>query len=703
MKKDYNISERVFEEREKLSQRRTTIQEPSFLTTSQHGIADESEPLSKKLKIELKDIRRTELSNRNKESCDTKTKSAICNVKSPTINELGASRQPSMILEEVEVKTEKKNKTSLASPKNTKSQPCKSFINLYYIIYIYIFTKSDQHKMFTTFVIFLLGKPSNTTRENVRAHNFTKDQIHADDPGVITNPTDMPASKANEVSRIVQLPTVPLPIFGNATAALMENSLTSESLSRRSESLKSNDDRTLKTSETVTITTSTKTLDTSEDLQQTDVPIRSMLPNATVLMGNVPAERTNMSSSASSGAISISPSPLHSNPAQDDQSALEGTGSIISLSSGIHFSSSVAPSSPASFKTTTSSMRPTSHPSATFSMSSRSPSPAYSNPNSVTSSQDVILSEPGCGSGRPSVDSPVISATYSDLGAPSEGNDVSDGLSQTSSVDQELKEEIIQSTKSEPTSVISGASIKSTTSATEVHMARDLGLKIPVSEIDPSILPKTFIKGKVSSAVTTYNRLGTNNSISTTLINKMRPPKGTVNLERSQEICRTAIAKSPNWVQLDPNVVGSTLQQIGSGQGTSKMIQPHTSNPSSGQTSVSSIIINPSTTNNSNVSAAGLGGPAPRPSLGNVVPISIRPSISNASGSVQIMALPSTTGSSIPTSGLRGTAISSAPTAGGFTNAVIVNAINNTVRKCPLISFFKFRQKSNKTTCCGIH
>ena len=177
----------------------------------------------------------------------------------------------------------------------------------------------------------------------------------------------------------------------------------------------------------------------------------------------------------------------------EEQSVLGGTGSGVFLSNVIYSSSSLAPSSPGSCKTATSSMRPTSQPSATFSISSRSPSPAYSNPNSVTSSQDVILSEPGCGSGRPSVDSPAISATYSDVGAQSEGIDVSDGVSQTSSVDQELKEEIAQPIKSESSMGTSGASIVgASTSTPDGHILQELGLKVPVSEIDPSILPKTF-------------------------------------------------------------------------------------------------------------------------------------------------------------------------------------------------------------------
>jgi hypothetical protein len=552
----------------------------------------------------------------------------------------------------------------------------------------------------TSDVIFLKGKSNNANRENIRAQSDVGDDIKGTGapvtaisltPSISSEDRSYPESSSNiarkiqsqhliseTISKAVQLPTVPLPIFANVSTRSGDKSIPSQISDHIvvCTTSSSNYGTNSRVPSTIIITTGTKT-NTSETWQHPDVSTCSTLPNVSISLNKVSEGAAIQSSS---GARSTSPPifPSHSLTGTEEQSSLEGTSSSVSLSNIINFSSSVAPSSPASYKTTTSSMRPTSHPSATFSMSSRSPSPAYSNPNSVTSSQDVILSEPGCGSGRPSVDSPAISATYSDMGAPSEGNDVSDGISQTSSVDQELKEEIAHSTKSEQNLFASGASINIVTSApSDGRMARDLGLKIPVSEIDPSILPKTFIKGKVCTTVTASNRSGPNVTLSTTLINKMRPPKGTVNLERSQEICRTAIAKSPNWVQVDPNIVGASLQQIGAGQSPTKIIQATTANSSTGSASVPSIIINSSTTNN--ILPIGSGGSNTRPSLGNVVPITIRPSISNASGSVQIMALPSTISASTPGSGVRGTVTYSSPGHGNFTNAVLVNAANNKV------------------------
>ena len=334
-----------------------------------------------------------------------------------------------------------------------------------------------------------------------------------------------------------------------------------------------------------------------------------------------------------------------------------------------NFSSVITPSSPASTKTTTSSMRPTSHPSATYSITSRSPSPAYSNPNSVTSSQDVILSEPGCGSGRPSVDSPAISATYSEG-----GHDASDGVSQTSSVDQELKEEIQFSiAESHP-----GTTTTTTTSVPiqKSDTVQELGLKVPVSEIDPSILPKTFnIKAKnVGGAnnLPIMNRSGgaaTGKAApSTTLINKMRAPRGTVNVERSQEICRTAIAKSPNWVQVDPSVVRTALQQTGNTPQTTIADTPICSgtNVIVGGTNKVMPLVTPAANNVQNTIA--VLPPAQASTSGNTT----------VAGPVQIMTLPSTaTNTTIAQLINRGVVVTT--TGPNFANTVLVNKLTNTV------------------------
>ena len=440
-------------------------------------------------------------------------------------------------------------------------------------------------------------------------------------------------------TKTVQLPRVPLPEFSSVGEALAESSLSSRSLQH----------------ETSNASTEKDSMKSKVANPTCERPISSSITPSTI--GSI------IVSNLSTKEISTTNSPLlPSTPISetDEQIRLENSSSSMSLSNVINFSASNAPSSPASYKTTASSLRPTSHPSATFSISSRSPSPAYSNPNSVTSSQDVILSEPGCGSGRPSVDSPAISATYSDM-----GNDVSDGISQTSSVDQELKEEIIQSTRSDSSSV--SCSLPSEHLASPARDSRstsDLGLKIPVSEIDPSILPKTFVKGKISATVSTVSRAGQSTSISTTLINKMRPPKGTVNLERSQEICQKAIAKSPNWVQVDPNVVGANMQQIGKNQDQMNVSQQATAQPN--------IIISSNTP--TNIIPMRPAGSTIRPNLGSAVPISIRPSITNASGSVQIMALPATMASAMPLSNVRGASVAPMSGNANITNTVLVNA-----------------------------
>ena len=476
-------------------------------------------------------------------------------------------------------------------------------------------------------------------------------------------------SSTGKLSKVVQLPTVPLPKFSNVSAAFAESSSSyGHKVMSSASTPKGEIEAQVSISTAITIDTKPKMsysekpseiATTSSTIQ--DVPV--CLAGGSTGIPNLSAPTIPNTNSPTLPSIPISET--------DEQIRLENSGSSMSLSNVINFSASNTPSSPASYKTTASSLRPTSHPSATFSISSRSPSPAYSNPNSVTSSQDVILSEPGCGSGRPSVDSPAISATYSDM-----ANDVSDGISQTSSVDQELKEEIIQSTRTDSNLNNSASPSQSSASPpTDGCSTRDLGLKVPVSEIDPSILPKTFVKGKLTATITTAGRAGQSTSISTTLINKMRPPKGTVNLERSQEICQKAIAKSPNWVQVDANVVGATLQQIGRKQTQTNTNKPVAPNQNPCSSSVPSIIMNSNTP--SSILTMRPAGSTTGPNLGQAVPISIRPSSTNASGSVQIMALPATVASTMPLGGIRGASISSTPGNGNLTNAVLVNAVNN--------------------------
>ena len=81
MKKDYNKSERIFEEKEKLSRRRTTVHGQCRSTSLPSEVYDESAPLSKKLKVELKDIRQKNLKSQKGESCDIEKKSSSSNEK----------------------------------------------------------------------------------------------------------------------------------------------------------------------------------------------------------------------------------------------------------------------------------------------------------------------------------------------------------------------------------------------------------------------------------------------------------------------------------------------------------------------------------------------------------------------------------------------------------------------------------------------
>ena len=155
----------------------------------------------------------------------------------------------------------------------------------------------------------------------------------------------------------------------------------------------------------------------------------------------------------------------------------------------------------------------------------------------------------------------------------------------------------------------------------------------------------------------------------------MRPPKGTVNLERSQEICQKAIAKSPNWVQVDPNVVGATLQQLGRKQNQTNVSQQATPAESTNSSPLPNIILN--SNNPTNVIPIRPGGPVSRPNLGGAVPISIRPSLTDGSGSVQIMAIPSTIASAVPVGNIRGPSVSSMSGNANITNTVLVNAGNN--------------------------
>ena len=191
----------------------------------------------------------------------------------------------------------------------------------------------------------------------------------------------------------------------------------------------------------------------------------------------------------------------------------------------------VVPASPASIG----GGRRDSIRSVTFS-SSRSPSPAYSNPLSMASSAQEIASAP----------SPSVSATYSEQEETS---------SQASAADAELK-----IGTPEPTEPLLAAPSASTSSAAVAR--QELVLQIPVSEVDHSILPKTFSTTKTATA----------RAAPTALFNKIRAPTGNVNLKRSLEICQTAVQKSATAVVQQqphggalPTVVVTTASQLPAG------------------------------------------------------------------------------------------------------------------------------------------
>lgn len=80
-------------------------------------------------------------------------------------------------------------------------------------------------------------------------------------------------------------------------------------------------------------------------------------------------------------------------------------------------------------------------------------------------------------------------------------------------------------------------------------VSKELGLKIPMSEVDPSVLPKS-----ISKMVKTVS-----NTRPTTIINKFRQPEGGVNLERSYEICKAAVQKSMDS-QIRPSFPASIVR-----------------------------------------------------------------------------------------------------------------------------------------------
>ena len=127
LKKDYNRSERFFEEKEKLSRRKSAIQNDSYRAVKQCAIEDELEPLSKKVKIDIKDGKQKESRNRNKESCDTAANLVPSNIKSPEINVLKQKGKQILMPEGGKSKQPKSVKGSLSSIVVTESLTGKTF------------------------------------------------------------------------------------------------------------------------------------------------------------------------------------------------------------------------------------------------------------------------------------------------------------------------------------------------------------------------------------------------------------------------------------------------------------------------------------------------------------------------------------------------------------------------------------------------
>ena len=99
-----------------MSIKRTTLPQTPPKAAKHSLVLDELSPLSKRLKIELKDINKRECKKRNKASCDTKSEVAVSLTnKHSTPSALGQSRQKQMNIEDGAAKGVNSPKTLLSS------------------------------------------------------------------------------------------------------------------------------------------------------------------------------------------------------------------------------------------------------------------------------------------------------------------------------------------------------------------------------------------------------------------------------------------------------------------------------------------------------------------------------------------------------------------------------------------------------------
>ena len=127
LKKDYNRSERFFEEKEKLSRRRTAIQDGPSSSVKKYMTQDELEPLSKKVKVELKEMRQKDIKNKNKIPCDTTANIVPSNLRSTSIDVLRQEGKQIIVTEDDESIPLKSVKPSLSTLAVTESPTGKIF------------------------------------------------------------------------------------------------------------------------------------------------------------------------------------------------------------------------------------------------------------------------------------------------------------------------------------------------------------------------------------------------------------------------------------------------------------------------------------------------------------------------------------------------------------------------------------------------
>ena len=113
---------------------------PTGHTSIQLRSRDESEPLSKKVKIELKDINSKHLKPRDKEPCDTKTTPSTNDNKNPEVGNLKHDGGITIPLEVNRAKTVQTLQATLQSSIASESQDGKNrFVAILHYLHSYLF------------------------------------------------------------------------------------------------------------------------------------------------------------------------------------------------------------------------------------------------------------------------------------------------------------------------------------------------------------------------------------------------------------------------------------------------------------------------------------------------------------------------------------------------------------------------------------